>query len=263
MAVISSAPITRADTIDGGRDRDHQQRVEALDVDAADGRHLAVERRERQFAPVRHHERRHAQPEHHHDRPRRLVRTPSTLPNSTASSERPSDRDRAWITSPIANEAVVTTPIAASDPITPRPATRAISNAVTTAPHAGAEEVGGTQRGRHRRAAEHRVRQAVPDVAHRAQHDVDADEAAQCAGEHGDHHAALEEGVGERLERIERDRPGTISAGPAAGRAGRGRPRARPASRRAGARSSARRRCVRARTGGAPRPAGRRRRPCG
>ena len=117
MAVISSAPITRADTITVVGDRHHQQRVEAADVDPADGRHVAVERGERQLAAIGDDEGRDAGHRAATITATSVVRTPSTLPNSTASSERPSDRERDWITSPIANEAVVTTPIAASEPI--------------------------------------------------------------------------------------------------------------------------------------------------
>ena len=245
---------------DGRRDRHHQEQRRgartSMPLIAATSRSKVAKVNSRRYATTNADT---AQPDDRSSRPRRLVRTPSTFPNRTASSERPTARDRLWMTSPIANEAVVTTPIAASAPIVPRPATRAISSAVNNAPQPGAEEVRGAERSRDRSTSEHGVRQAVADVAHRPQHDVHADQAAQRAGEHGDEHARAGRSR-RRTARTDRSRTtGAVTPIPAGGRAARAPDRARPACHRAAARSSVLRRCARARTGGAPPPAARRR----
>ena len=150
----------------------------------------------------------------------------------------------------------MTTPIAASAPTVRSARHAADQQRGEHAPQAGADEVRGAHHRRDRRAAEHGVRQAVPDVAHRAQHHVHADQPAQRAGDDGDRRRPRSKKPYRNGSNGSNARRLTPTC-PAGGRGGRGRrARARPACRRAGAPASARRTCARARTGAAPRSGG-------
>ncbi len=82
----------------------------------------------------------------------------------------------------MAKLAVVITPMAASAPM--RRAARGLvdQHCGEEAPEAGADVEVPLHDERDHRAAEDGVRQAVADVAHAAQHDVDAEQAAERAG---------------------------------------------------------------------------------
>ena len=105
--------------------------------------------------------------------------TPRMLPNRAASKLVVKLRVLLMSATPSAKLAVVMMPMAASAPILPTTRHGIDEQRRRESPGAGAEvEVDAGHVG-HDRAAEHRVRQAMADVAHVAQHHVDADEAAQ------------------------------------------------------------------------------------
>ena len=112
--------------------------------------------------------------------------TPRMLPNSAASKFRVKLRVLLIRATPTAKLAVVTMPIAASAPMRRRRATALMSNADDEPPEPGPQvEVDRRDVGDDG-PAEHRVRQAMADVAHVPQHDVDADQPAQRAHQHRD-----------------------------------------------------------------------------